>query len=185
MSYKYKNKFGFSSNKTPPKHRINYTIKISPVRVIFDGQQLGIMSLDAAVRAAQEKSLDLVEIVPNTKPPVCYILDYQKYSYQEKIKEKDKKKNSKIVESKEIRFKSCIEEHDLNTKINHAKEFLKNGKKLQITLKFKSNRELSNKDKGFELMNRFINKIGEDIFLIEKKPFITSNQIICKLCPKN
>lgn len=185
MSYKYRNKFGFSPNNSSPKHRINYSIKISPVRVIFDGQQLGVMSLDSAVRLANEKNLDLVEIVPNAKPPVCHIINYQKHIYQEKIKEKDKKKNSKSLESKEIRFKSCIEDHDLNTKINHAKEFLKNGKKLQITLKFKSNRELSYKEKGFELMNKFIEKIGEDIFSIEKKPFMTSNQIICKLCPKN
>lgn len=185
MSYKYRNKFGFSHNNPSPKHRINYAIKISPVRVVFDNQQLGVMSLDSAVRIAYEKNLDLVEIVPNIKPPVCHIINYEKYIYQEKIKEKDKKKNSKILESKEIRFKSCIEEHDLNTKVNHAKEFLKSGKKLQITLKFKSNRELSHKEKGFELMNKFIEKIGEDIFSIEKNPFMTSNQIICKLCPKN
>lgn len=185
MSYKYNygNKFGSFANQTP-KHRINYFIRTNSVRVIFEGQQLGVMSVDSAVKIASEKKLDLVEIVPHAKPPVCHIINYEKYLYQEKIREKDKKKGSKVNDSKEIRFKSCIEDHDLNTKINQAKSFLIDGKKLQITLKFKSLRELSHKEKGFDLMNRFINRIDENIFNIEKKPFMASNQIICKLVPK-
>lgn len=185
MSYfKRSNKFG-SFNQPSTKHRINYYIKSTSVRVILDGDQLGVMSVDSAVRIAQEKNLDLVELVPNAKPPVCHILNYEKYLYQEKIKEKDKKKNTKLNDLKEIRFKSCIENHDLNTKANQAKTFLKEGKKLQITLKFKSNRELSHKEKGFDLMNKFIELIGDDIFSMEKKPFMASNQIICKLNPKS
>jgi translation initiation factor IF-3 len=184
MSYKYRNKFGFSSYHSNSKHRVNYAIKAYSIRVIFEGQQIGVMSVDSAMKIANEKNLDLVEIAPNSKPPVCHILNYEKYLYQEKIKEKDKKKGTKLNDSKEIRFKSCIEENDLNTKINHAKEFLKDGKKVQITLKFKSNRELSHKEKGFELINKFLECIDNSIFSIEKKPFMTSNQIICKLTPK-
>lgn len=185
MNYGNRQKFGFSYNNYNQKHRVNYGIRSHLVRVVFEGNQIGVMSVESAMRIASEKKLDLVEIVPNAKPPVCHIINYEKYLYQEKIKEKDKKKSSKINESKEIRFKSCIEDHDLNTKINHAKSFLKEGKKVQLTLKFKSNRELSHKEKGFELINKFIDGIGEDIFIIEKKPFMSSNQIICKLIPKS
>jgi translation initiation factor IF-3 len=158
MSYRYGNKFGFGYQNHQPqhKHRINYAIRSPSIRVIFEGTQLGIMSVDAAMKIAGEKSLDLVELIPNTKPPVCHILNYQKYLYKEKIKEKDKKKNSKANELKEIRFKSCIEDHDLNTKANQAKTFLEDGKKVQITLRFKNNRELSHKENGFELMKKFL-----------------------------
>lgn len=182
MNYGNKHKFG--SFNTNSKHRTNYSIRSHLIRVVFEGSQIGVMSVDAAMKIANEKKLDLVEIVPNSKPPVCHILNYEKYLYQEKIKEKDKKKSIRSNDSKEIRFKSCIEDHDLNTKINHAKSFLKDGKKVQLTLKFKSNRELSHKEKGFELINKFINNIGEDIFVIEKQPFMSSNQIICKLIPR-
>ena len=186
MNYGNRNKFGlFYNNNLNHKHRINYNIRSHTIRVICEGDQLGVMSVDSAMRIANEKKLDLVEIVPNAKPPVCHILNYEKYLYQEKIKEKEKKKSIKSNDSKEIRFKSCIEDHDLNTKINHAKAFLKEGKKVQLTLKFKSNRELSHKEKGFELINKFISGIGEDVFVIEKNPFISSNQIICKLNPKS
>jgi translation initiation factor IF-3 len=186
MSYKYGNKFGygFQNNHSQHKHRINYAVRSPSIRVVFEGTQLGIMSVDAAMKIASEKSLDLVELIPSAKPPVCHILNYQKYLYKEKIKEKDKKKNSKINESKEIRFKSCIEDHDLNTKANQAKSFLVDGKKVQITLRFKNNRELSHKEKGFELMNRFLSCIGEDSYTVEKSSFMAGNQIICKLNPK-
>ena len=186
MSYKYGNKFGsgFQNHHTQYKHRINNAIRSPSIRVVFEGTQLGIMSVDAALKIANEKILDLVELIPSTKPPVCHILNYQKYLYKEKIKEKDKKKNSKVNELKEIRFKSCIEDHDLNTKASQAKSFLVDGKKVQITLKFKNNRELSHKEKGFELMNKFLLNIGEDFYVIEKKSFMAGNQIICKVNPK-
>jgi translation initiation factor IF-3 len=184
MSYRYGNKFGFGYQSHQPqhKHRINYAIRSPSIRVVFEGTQLGIMSVDAAMKIASEKTLDLVELIPGAKPPVCHILNYQKYLYKEKIKEKDKKKNSKINESKEIRFKSCIEDHDLNTKANQAKSFLSDGKKVQITLRFKNNRE--HREKGFELMGKFLLNIGEEFYIIEKNSFLAGNQIICKLNPK-
>lgn len=186
MSYKYGNRFssGFQNSRPQSKHRLNNLIRSSSIRVIFEGTQLGIMSVDSAIKIATEKTLDLVELIPDAKPPVCHILNYQKYLYKEKIKEKDKKKNSKVNESKEIRFKSCIEDHDLNTKAAQAKSFLIDGKKVQITLKFKNNRELSHREKGFELMEKFLLCVGEDLHTVEKKSFMAGNQIICKINPK-
>lgn len=181
MSFKNRN---FHRPEPNRPHRINNFIRSYNVRVIFEGQQLGVMSTDSALRIAAEKSLDLVELVPDAKPPVCHIINYEKYLYKIKIKEK-KNKVSVKNDSKEIRFKSCIHDHDLETKANQAKSFLSSGKKVQINLRFKSFRELNSKERGFDLINKFLSYIGEENFSFEKKPFISGDQLFCKLLSKN
>jgi translation initiation factor IF-3 len=142
---------------------------------------MGIVPIEDARKFAQENQLDLVEIAPNAHPPVCHIIDYKKYLYEQKIKEKNNK--SKKEETKEIRFKSCIEENDLNIKIKQAKNFLEKGKKLQLTLRFKSYRDQTHREKGFEIIKKFIAELDE-VGQVEKQPFGSGDRIICKLIPK-
>lgn len=161
------------------KHRLNYQIKSSKVRLVFNNVQMGIVSIEDARKLAQEKALDLVEIAPNASPPVCYIINYNKYLYDQKIKQKKQQKD----DLKEIKFKSCIQEHDLNIKIKQAKTFLEKNKKVQITVRFKSFRDLGHKDIGFNLLNKFIENLKE-VGTLEKEVLMSSNNIICRLIPK-
>ena len=183
MNKFYKNnRFFPNQGFNQPKHKINNFIKAPCVRVICEGKQIGIMNTISAQKLAQDKKMDLVELVPEANPPVCHIVNYEKYLYEQKIKEKSLKKNRNDL--KEIRFKSCIEQNDLNIKINQAKSFLEDGKKLQVTVKFKVYRDLSHKDKGFELIKKFIDELKE-LGTVEKNPFVSSNQIIARIVPKN
>jgi len=163
------------------KHRTNYQIRCPKVRLIINNRQMGIIPIEDARKFAQQNSMDLVEIAPQANPPVCYIMDYKKYLYEEKIKEKNKK--TKKEETKEIRFKSCIEENDLNIKIKQAKSFLEKGKKLQVTLKFRSYRDQMHKEKGKEIIKYFLEAI-KDVGALEKDLINTNDKIICKLIPK-
>lgn len=161
------------------KHRTNFQIKSTKVRLVYNNIQLGVVSIEDARRLAREKELDLVEIAPNASPPVCYIIDYNKYLYDQKIKQKKHQKD----ELKEIKFKSCIQEHDLNIKIKQAKTFLEKNKKVQITVRFKSFRDLSHKEIGYSLLNKFIENLKE-VGTLEKEASMSSNNIICRLIPK-
>lgn len=161
------------------KHRINYHIRTPKVRLIFNNTQLGVVPIQDALRLAQEKGMDLVEIAPNANPPVCHVINYSKYLYEQKIKQKKQHKD----DLKEIKFKSCIQDHDLNIKIKQARTFLEKNKKVQITLRFKSFRDLNHKEIGFDLIKKFIKNL-EDICIVEKTPFMSSNNIICRLVPK-
>jgi len=171
----------FSNNSNNNKHRINYQIRCPKVRLIINNRQMGIVPIEDARRFAQDNQLDLVEIAPNAHPPVCHVIDYKKYLYEQKIKEKNNK--NKKEESKEIRFKSCIEENDLNVKIKQARGFLEKGKKLQLTLRFKSYRDQTHREKGFEIIKKFILAL-DDVGQVEKQPFNNGDRIICKLIPK-
>lgn len=166
----------FASNN---KHKVNYQIKSYKVRLIYNNVQLGVVSTQEAIKLAQEKSLDLVEIAPLANPPVCYIIDYKKYLYDQKIKQKKHQKD----DLKEIKFKSCIQDHDLNIKIKQARSFLEKNKKVQITLRFKSFRDLNHKEIGFNLINKFVSSL-EDLGTLEKEPNLSSNNIICRVIPK-
>jgi translation initiation factor IF-3 len=142
---------------------------------------MGIISIEDARKFATQNNMDLVEIAPQANPPVCYVMDYKKYLYEEKIKQKNNK--SKKEETKEIRFKSCIEQNDLNIKIKQARSFIEKGKKVQITLRFKSYRDQIHRQKGQEIIKNFLSSI-EDIAQLEKDLINTSDKIICKLIPK-
>ena len=162
---------------------INEEIRDKELRVIdSDGTQLGIMSLDEAMNLAIEKKLDLVNIAPTAKPPVCKILDYGKYRYELQKKEKEAKKKQKITEVKEIRLSTFIEEHDLAVKAKNAAKFLKEGDKVKVSLRFRG-REKDYASKGQDVMARFAAAISE-VGVMEKKPEFEGRSLIMILAPK-
>ncbi|RTK97705.1 MAG: translation initiation factor IF-3 [Neisseriaceae bacterium] len=175
----------FQRNPDEERHRINWQIKVPTVRVAKGDVQLGIMDTDTARNLALNDGLDLVEMVPDSRPPVCRIMDYSRFKYEQKLKKKDvaKKQRESVVQLKEIRLRPAIAEHDTETKINQAKKFLEEGDKVQFNLTFRGQRELCHKDKGFELMQKIIKGL-EDFGIVDKFPKMEGNRIICSLNPK-
>ncbi len=165
------------------ENQINEEIRDKELRIIdSDGTQLGIMSLEEALELANERKLDLVNVAPNTKPPVCKILDYGKYRYEIQKKDKEAKKKQKVIQVKEIRLSTFIEEHDLAVKANNAAKFLKEGDKVKVSLRFKG-REKDYVNKGQLVMNKFAEFISES-GVVEKKPEFEGRSLIMILAPK-
>ena len=134
---------------------INEQIRDREVRVISDsGEQLGIMSAKDAMKLAREANLDLVKIAPTAKPPVCKIIDYGKYRYEQARKEKEARKKQKVIDVKEIRLSPNIDVNDLNTKSNQARKFIKGGDKVKVTVRFRG-RELAHTDSGKVILDNF------------------------------
>ena len=166
------------------ENQINEEIRDREVRVIDnDGSQLGIMPTSEALRLAAEKKLDLVNVSPSAKPPVCKILDYGKYRYEMQKREKEAKKKQKVTQVKEIRVSTFIEKHDLQVKANNAAKFLKDGDKVKVSLRFRG-REKGYANVGEEVMNTFAEAISE-VGVIEKKPMLEGRSMIMILAPKN
>ena len=146
---------------------INEQIRDREIRLIGeDGEQLGIMSAREAMKIAQEAELDLVKIAPAAKPPVCKIIDYGKYKYEQARKEKEAKKKQKTVEVKEVRLSPNIDTNDLNTKINNAKKFISKGNKVKVTLRFRG-REMAHMHNSKYILDDFAEKLA-DIAVVEK-----------------
>ncbi len=164
--------------------RVNFQIRIPQVRVMQNGEQLGIMPTEKARNLAYDQGLDLVEMVPNANPPVCHILDYSKYKYEQKVKHKDhmKKQREMVQAVKEIRLSPAIGQHDLDIKIKHIIEFLNEEKKVQIYMKFRS-REMQHKDVGFEKINQILEKCKESAN-VELYPKFEGSKLICRLAPQ-
>jgi translation initiation factor IF-3 len=131
-----------------------------------DGEQFGIVTLEVALQKSQDIGLDLMEVSPNAKPPVCKILDHGKLKYEEKKKQQINKKKQHVIKLKEIRLRPRIEEHDLMTKLNHGRKFLSEGAKLKVTLMFRG-RELARIDLGKLVMNRVLEELA-DVAEVEK-----------------
>ena len=131
-----------------------------------DGEQLGIMSAREAMKIAQEAELDLVKIAPAAKPPVCKIIDYGKYKYEQARKEKEAKKKQKTVEVKEVRLSPNIDTNDLNTKINNAKKFISKGNKVKVTLRFRG-REMAHVQQSKHILDDFAETLA-DVAVVEK-----------------
>ena len=162
---------------------INEEIRDKEVRVIdTDGTMLGVMPTDKALELATEKKLDLVNISPNAKPPVCKILDYGKYRYELQKKEKEARKKQKTTQVKEIRLSTFIEEHDVQVKANTASKFLKDGDKVKVSLRFRG-RERDYKDKGMAVMQSFAEIVSE-VGIVEKKPVFEGRSLTMVLGPK-
>lgn len=162
--------------------QINEQIRDKEVRLISDtGEQLGIVPLKEAQKMATEKNLDLVKVAPEAKPPVCKFLDYGKYKYELAKKEKESKKNQKIITIKEIRLRPRIEEHDLMTKSNMASKFLAKGDKVKVVVRFRG-RELGHKEIGVEVIENFIGKLS-DFGKPESKPKFEGNNLVVILEP--
>ncbi|MBQ3692721.1 MAG: translation initiation factor IF-3 [Clostridia bacterium] len=168
------------SNK---EHLINEEIREKELRVIgSDGSQLGIMSSAQAFKLATEKNLDLVMISPNAKPPVCKIMDYGKYRFEQARREKEKRKNQKIVDTKEVRLSLNIDTHDFNTKLNHALKFISKGDKVKVSIRFRG-REMGHPELGTEIMNRFSQACAETA-VVEKPPKLEGRNMLMFLAPK-
>ena len=164
-------------------NQINEEIRDREVRLIdSDGSQLGIMGIEEALKLSVEKGLDLVNIAPKAEPPVCKIMDYGKYRYDLQKKEKDARKKQKIIELKEIRLSTFIEEHDLKVKANHANKFLGDGDKVKVSLRFRG-RERDHVDVGRKVMDKFAELI-EDAGTVEKAPLLEGRSLIMILAPR-
>jgi len=162
--------------------RVNYQIRVPRIRLIDEkGNQIGIVPTQEGLRIAQERNLDLVEVAPQADPPVCRILDYSKFKYQQEKREKEAKK--KRVHFKEIRFKPRIEEHDYQVKLKALRKFLEKGDRVRIRIWFRG-REMVHPEMGDNLIKRLLQDV-EDIASVEKPPTREGRNIICVLFPKH
>ena len=167
------------------EYRINRQIKAKEVRVVDqDGKQIGIMPLADALRIAEERGLDLVEIAPQANPPVCKILDYGKFIYEQKKKEKEAKKKQKehAMEVKDINLSLRIDEHDLKVKLKHMREFLEDGDKVRIRIKFRG-REHTHPELGDRLVKRILDELF-DAGQLESEPKKEGAFLTLSLLPK-
>ena len=147
-----------------------------------DGEKLGIISTKEALEKAGEQNLDLVLVAPNGNPPVCKIMNYGKYKFEQAKKEKEAKKKQKVLELKEIRVTPNIEEHDFEFKSKNARKFLEDGNKVKITVRFRG-REVNNAKAGEKVLNNFIKKL-EDISTVEKQPKLEGRNMFTILAKK-
>ena len=162
---------------------INEQIRDKEVRLIGeDGEQLGVVSGREALRMAEEAGLDLVKIAPTAKPPVCKIVDYGKFKYEQTRKEKEAKKKQKTIEIKEIRLSPNIDTNDLNTKINAAKKFLVKGDKVKVTLRFRG-REMAHMANSKHILDDFAESLAE-IAVVEKAPKVEGRSMTMFLAEK-
>lgn len=163
--------------------RINEEIRAREVRVIADGgEQLGIMSSREALKLALESHLDLVEIAPTAKPPVCRIMDYGKYRYEQQKREKEARKKQKTFDIKEVKLRPGIEEHDFNVKFKSAVRFLEDGDKVKVTIMFRG-RELSHPELGEVLLNKMAQQLKE-VAVVERVPKLEGKNMIMIVAPK-
>lgn len=180
-SYFYFFKEVFFISKDAPQ--LNGEIRDKELRVISDsGEQLGIMSAKEAQRLADDAGKDLVKIAPQAKPPVCKIMDYSKYRYEQAKREKENRKKQKIVETKEIRLSFNIDIGDFNTKLNQARKFLTKGDKLKVSIRLRG-REMTRAEISEQTMLRFANEL-EDIANIDKAPKLEGRQVLMFMSPK-
>lgn len=152
----------------PKNLRINEHIRVREVRLIDDeGGQNGIVSTREALELAKERNLDLVEVSPNANPPVCKILDFGKYRYEQEKRLRDSRKNQKALKIKEIRMQPKIGSGDLDTKAKHVQEFLDEGDKVKVTIRFRG-RELAHTELGYDVLKEVENRLKEGSYTIEK-----------------
>ena len=148
-----------NNNNNKNGQRINEMIRVREVRLIDDeGNQLGIVATQEALRMAKDRDLDLVEVSPNANPPVCKILDYGKYKFEQEKKLRDSKKNQKVLKLKEIRMQPKIGSGDLDTKAKHIQEFLDEGDKVKVTIRFRG-RELAHTELGYDVLNEVLKRL--------------------------
>ncbi|MGN0979311.1 MAG: translation initiation factor IF-3 [Candidatus Avoscillospira sp.] len=165
------------------EHQLNEEIRDKEIRVIgADGAQLGIMSPADAQRLAYEKDLDLVKIAPNATPPVCKIMDYGKFRFEQMKKEKEAKKNQRVVEIKEVRMSPNIDTNDFNVKVKNAQKFLKEGNRVKVTVRFRG-REMAHTSIGEVLLKQFGDACAE-MATVEKNPKLDGRLMTMFLSPK-
>ena len=165
-------------------HQINEEILDKEVRLIgAQGEQLGIMSAEEALKVAAEHDLDLVKIAPGSNPPVCKVMDYGKFRFEQTKKEKEAKKNQRVVEVKEIRMSPSIDTNDLNTKVKNAMKFLNDGNRVKVTVRFRG-REMAHTSLGEVLLKQFGESCAE-VATVEKGAKLEGRNMSMFLSPKN
>ena len=165
------------------EHQINEEITDKELRVIdVDGGQLGIISAKEALELAYEKDLDLVKIAPTATPPVCRIMDYGKFVFEQGKREKEAKKNQKVIDIKEVRMSSTIDTHDFNTKVNQAVKFLNGGDKLKVSVRFRK-RTVAHPQFGEELLAKFKEAISE-VGVVDKPSKMEGRSLVMFVSPK-
>ena len=172
-------------DRQPPERdttRINERIRVPEVRLIDEnGQQVGIMKTNEALRYAQSRELDLVEVAPDAKPPVCRVLDYSKYKYEQTQKQKAARKHQQQINIREIKFRPKIAQHDYDTKKGHVERFLKARDKVKVTIMFRG-REMAHPERGEQLLNRLADELGE-LAVIEQRPQQDGRNMVMMLAP--
>ena len=164
--------------------QINEEIRDKEVRVIdSDGNQLGIMPIEEALRLAEEKNTDLVKIAPQAKPPVCKIMDYGKYRFEQAKREKEAKKNQRVIEIKEVRLSLNIDTHDFETKVGHAVKFLKSGNRVKVSIRFRG-REMAHPENGLVTMSKFADACSE-FGTVEKPAKLEGRSMLMFLAAKS
>ena len=163
--------------------QINEQIRDKELRVIdSDGTQLGIMSLRQAMEIAEKKNLDLVKIAPQANPPVCKIIDYGKFRFEQAKREKEARRNQRVVEIKEVRLSLNIDTHDFETKKNHALRFISDGNKVKASIRFRG-REMGHPELGLEIMRKFSDAMSE-VAVVEKPAKLEGRNMLMFLAPK-
>lgn len=164
--------------------RINNGIRVREVRLIDDqGNQLGIVPIDKALVIARDAGLDLVEVAPTSKPPVCKLLDYGKYKFDQEKLEKESKKKAKVKKDKEVRMQPRINEHDLQFKTKHIREFLDDGCRVKVTIRFRG-REMAHTERGKEVLLKIL-ELLEDSYILEKDPRLEGRFMTMFVKPKS
>ncbi len=162
--------------------RINHRIRVPEVRVIAEEEQLGVLPTHEALRLAEERGLDLVEISPRAFPPVCRIMDYGKYKYEEAKKKQQARKRASTVETKEIKFRPKTEEHDMAFKVKHIRRFLEEGNKVRLAVVFRG-REITHPKTGMNVLDRVV-ELCSDIASVEATPNMEGRRMIMVIAPK-
>lgn len=166
------------------EHRLNREIRVREVRLIDEsGKQLGIYPTREALRVAEERGLDLVEIAPNANPPVCRLLDYSKFLYERSRREREARKAQRQTEIKEIQVRPKTAEHDVEFKLNRAREFLGEGAKVRVRIRFRG-REITHQDLAMELMERVASEMS-DVAVVEQRPILEGRTMLMVLAPSS
>ena len=173
-------------DRQPPERdptRINERIRVPEVRLIDEnGQQVGIMRTQEALRYAQDRDLDLVEVAPDAKPPVCRVLDYSKYKYEQNQKQKAARKHQQQINVREIKFRPKIAQNDYETKRGHVERFLRGRDKVKVTIMFRG-REMAHPERGEMILNRLAEDLG-DLAVVEQRPQQDGRNMTMMLAPQ-
>ena len=167
---------------TEKKHRLNERIRVPQVRLIdTEGNQLGVVPTEEALKKAQAAELDLVEVAPNAEPPVCRLMDYGKYLYEKQKRERESRKSQKQIEIKEVRLRPKTDEHDVQVVLSKIRKFAKEGAKTRVRIRFRG-REIYHPEVAQQIMNRIAEDVS-DITVIEARPTLDGRSMVMVLAP--
>lgn len=168
---------------TEKKHRINGEIRVNEVRLIgIEGEQLGIVKMAQALDLAEENDVDLVEIAPTAVPPVCRLMDYGKFRYQEQKRQQEARAKQKVVQLKEVKFRPATDDGDYNVKLRNVRRFIEDGDKVKVSLRFRG-REMAHQELGMRVLERVRDDV-EEICQVESFPRLEGRQMVMVLAPR-